>query len=66
MEKLTHPNAARTTGKVTVKTAVCRAAQLPQPNRLLQNPLSPIWLLGKAAVVAVEVVEIVGLGLALL
>jgi hypothetical protein len=63
MEKLTHPNVARQTGKVTPKMAARRTARR---NPLLGNPLSPIWLLGKAAVVAVEVVEILGAGLALL
>jgi hypothetical protein len=65
MEKLTHPNVARETGKVTIKTAP-RPARVSPQNPFLGNPLSPIWLLGKAAVVAVEVVEILGLGLALL
>jgi hypothetical protein len=66
MEKLTHLNAARGTGKVTIKKAARSTVRRPQENRLLGHPLSPIWLLGKAAVVVVEVVEIVGLGLALL
>jgi hypothetical protein len=66
MEKLTHLNVARQTGDLATDTVVGRTVRAPQAARARKNPLVPIWQLGKAAVFAVEVVEIVGLGLALL